>query len=425
MADRARRGATGYVRGGDRLSRAWDRYGMVLGWTGIAYLLVAAAGHLITSMPHLLHDIEPWSALDFKYRYGEVAQWFAGSPVYGVVDGAVYPPASHVILWPFMGWLSPEHARLLWGITIVAAATALAWMTWRACGAAGIRARLLIAGLALAAYPLQQSVFVGQLGVHVAAFAVGGAFLAFAERPRLPGDVLAAVLLSTSLVKPTSSLPLVVAALIAAGRARPAVLTGAVYAVLTFAAAAAQPAGLLPLIGDWLAIAGQRVPFPDGVPNLHVLLLAVGSRSWLAPGSLLVLVVMAAWMWRRRTVDRWVTMGIAGIVARFWAHGATYDDAFLLLPAIALLRSVLRSTGRRTRATGALLLAACWAALLTPTWAFYDLGVGVLRAIHSTHAILWLVVLGYLVMVARASAQVNQARPAGAEPSPATEAAFR
>lgn len=381
------------------LRLAWQRYGAIIAWTGVAYLGIAAAGRLAYAIPRLVRDIETWSALDLKYRYGEVGQWFAGAPVYGVVDGAVYPPASHVILWPFLGWTSLAGARVIWAVTILAAALALAVLAWRLCAPAAPRERLLIAGLAFAAYPLQQSVFVGQVGVHVVAFAAWGAYLCVTGRPRLAADLGAAVLLAASLVKPTLSLPLVAAALIAAGRLRPAVLTAGTYAALTLVAAAAQPDGIVRLFREWLAIAGQRVPFADGVPNLHMLLAAAGLHDWMTPASLATLGLMAAWMAMRRRTDPWLLMGVAGIVARVWAHSTTYDDAFLLLPVIVLFRMLPHTTGRMRR-TAVVLLVLAWAALLMPTWAYYDLGSAAAWTIHALQTALWLGILAFLVALA-------------------------
>jgi hypothetical protein len=393
------------------VAAAWERYGSFVEALGVAYLAVAAVGRLRYALPYLLADVAPWAALDLKYRHNEVTQWFAGTPVYGVVDGAVYPPASHAILWPLLGWLPLDSARLLWALTILAAAGVLGVLIYRVCRPAQPRYLLLVAGLAFAGYPLQMSVFVGQLGVHVVACAAAGALLLFRKSPGWSSEVAAGILLTCSLVKPTLSLPIVVAALIAAGRARPAVLVTAIYAGLTLVAGAAQPAGIPLLFRQWLEVAGERVPILEGVPNLHLVLMKLGMRSWLTPASLLVLGAMTAWMWRFRRADPWVLLGIAGIVARIWAHSTLYDDAILLLPSLALLRIALGAAGRGTRSAAAWLFAAGWASLLTPTWAFYDLGPTVLGVLHTTHTILWLTVLAFLGTVA-GRAQDSTARGA-------------
>jgi hypothetical protein len=253
-----------------------------------------------------------------------------------------------------------------------------------------------VAGLAFAAYPLQLSVFAGQTGMHVAALAAVGAFLILELPPRWRTDALAGILLAASLVKPTVSLPLVIAALLAARRVRPAVLVTGAYAACTLIAVAAQPAGLVALLRDWLAIAGERVPVLEGVPNLHLLMAWAGLRRWMTPASLLVLAVMTFWTWRHRSADAWLLMGIAAVVARMWAHSALYDDAFLLLAVVALFRIAVHGPTAQRR-SAAWLCAAAWAALLTPTWVFYDLGPTFVRLVHGAQALLWAGVLACLV----------------------------
>lgn len=384
----------------DGLPGIWRRYDRLIKGLGVAYLFVAAVGRLGYALPHLLRDVESWSAWDLKYRFNEVAQWFAGNPVYGVVDGAVYPPASHVILWPVIGWVSFETARLFWAISTLAGAATIGWMAYRMTAPALPRDRLLVAGLSFASYPIQISVFVGQMGVHVVALAMGGALLLLTAPPRWWLDMLAAVLLAAALVKPTLSVPLVAAALIAGWRMRPALMLVLAYAALTLVAVAFQPAGALTLLRDWHAVAGDRVPIMDGVPNVHMLLAWVGLRDWMTAASLVVLTGMSGWMLRRREADPVVLLGIAAIVARVWAHSTLYDDVLLLLPATALFRIAFRTAPGRRR-TASWLFVAAWAALLTPTWLLYGFDTGVVRILHGAQAVLWLAVLGFLALVAR------------------------
>lgn len=367
---------------------------------GVLYLAVAAVGKTWYSLPRLVRDIEPWSALDLRYRFNEVREWFAGNAVYGVVDGAVYPPASHVILWPFIGWLPFDGARVVWAITTLVAAVIVACLLHRAADAGTARDRLLLAGLALAGYPLHIGLGVGQMGMHVAAFAVLGAALLIPGRETLWKDVCAALLLACALVKPTVSLPLVLTALIVAGRPRPALLTAVMYGAMTIAAATLQPTGLLALLRDWLAAASMRVPIEDGVPNLHLLMRWAGLDAWMMPASLALVTAAGAWLWRARHADPWVLLGIAGLISRFWAHSTLYDDAILLLPALALWRiAFTRST--TSSVTAAWLFAGAWVALLTPTWAYYGLGTTVLHALHAVQAVFWLGVLACLVVRVR------------------------
>lgn len=392
-----------------RIGGPSSHYGAILTGLGLVYLAVAALGKLVYALPHLLRDIEEWSAIDLKYRYGEVSHWFAGNPVYGAVDGAVYPPASHAILWPFLGWLDLDGARLMWAGTTIAALGLLALLVYRLCRPAPARYRLLAAGLVPAAYPAQMSIFVGQMGMHVVALAAAGALLVLVDRPRWWHDIVGGLLLAASLVKPTLALPVVVAALIAGGRLRPAVSAIVAYGAVTAVAASAQPDGVLVLFREWLAVSGGRVSLLEGVPNLHMLLAWAGLERWMMAGSLLALAGMAVWVGRWRRADPWVLLGIAAIVARFWTHSRLYDDGLLLLAVIALFRVAVGATPSLRRPAVAL-FAAAWAALLTPTWVFYGLGDTALRLAHATHAVLWLGVLALL------GAAIMRGRPDAATP---------
>jgi hypothetical protein len=176
---------------------------------------------------------------------------------------------------------------------------------------------------------------------------------------------------------------------------------------MTFAAAALQPATLLTLVRDWLAIASVRVPIEDGVPNphlphllLHLLLLWLGLDGWMTPASLVLITLAGFWMWHVRHSDPWLLLGIAALIARFWAHSTLYDDVILLLPALALLRTANQHAGVHGAVAG-WLLAGAWAALLTPTWAFYGISVTMLHALHGAQAALWLAVFTFLVLRVR------------------------
>ncbi|HSJ15412.1 MAG TPA: glycosyltransferase 87 family protein [Longimicrobiales bacterium] len=378
---------------------------------GVAYLAVDARGRLAYALPRLVRDIEEWSAWDLKYRHNEVIQWFSGSPVYGVVDGAVYPPASHAILWPLLGWLDFGAARVFWAVTTMLAAGVLALLLWRLTRRETTWQRLFVAGLAFAGYPLQHALFLGQIGVHTAALAAVGAFLVFNRERSWSLDALGGILLACSLVKPTLSLPLVLAALIAAGRARPALITGAAYLALSLVAAAAQPAGLFALLRDWLAVGSGRVPLLTGVPNVHLYLARSGATSALMPVSLSLLAVAALCIWKWRSADPWLLVGAAAIFTRFWAHSMRYDDAFLLLAVLALVRSAHVLDGTARKLSGWLLLAA-WVTLLTPGWAFFDLAPPYVRAIDGLQATLWLGVMIFLGLAARQhAAAVRSAGP--------------
>lgn len=382
------------------LLRFWHRWRVPLGWSGVAYLVVAAVGRLAYGYPYLLADRAEWSALDLSYRYEEVQRWFDGLPVYGALDRLLYPPASYTVLWPFIGWLPFDSARLSWAATTLAASALMAAIAYAAARTHAPRERLLIALLAFAAFPVQISIFVGQLPVHAVALAAAGAFLLVRERTAWWSDMCGAFLLAASLVKPTLAVPLAAATLIATHRWRPALLAGAFYAALAVGGTATQPGGIVSLHIAWLDSTATPELIAEGVPNLHLWLAGLGLEGLAAPASLLVLVIFCAWTWRHRRADAWVLIGAAAIVARLWAYHREYDDVVLIVTAIGLLR--LAGTGSAAvRPVAGFLLAAAWATLLTPTWALYDFPRPVVESIQWAHTAVWLAVLTFFALAAR------------------------
>jgi hypothetical protein len=376
--------------------RAWARWKIPLLWTGVVYLVVAAAGRLIYALPYLIADRAEWSALDLGYRYEEVQRWFGGLPVYGELDRLLYPPASYTVLWPFLGWLPFESARVLWAVSTLGAAAVIALVMHAATGEHPLRERLLIALLAFAAFPVQISILVGQLPVHAVAFLAAGAFFLTRRRPALWSDAVGGALVAASIVKPTLTVPLAAALLIGANRWRPALLAGVAYGLLAFIGAAAQADGIVSLHLAWLESTGTPSLIAEGVPNLHLWLAQLGQESWAAPASALVLLVFCAWCWRARRADAWVLIGAAAVVARLWAYHREYDDVILVLTTIGLLR-LAGSGDPAGRVLPGVLLAAAWATLLTPTWAIYDLPAGAVLAIEWAHTVVWLAVLAFFV----------------------------
>lgn len=388
-----------------RLDEGKRRWGATAVWLAVAYTVVAAAGRWIYAIPRLVTDAAPWSALDLGYRYEEVQRWFGGLDVYHTLERLLYPPASYVVLWPFLGWLPFSSARWLWSATTLLACGLLALIAYRVGDPLPRRERLAVALLAFAAFPIQISLFVGQLPVHAIAFAAGAAWLLCAPRPRWARDVAGAVLLAASLVKPTLTAPVAVATLIGSGRWRPAVLAGAAYVVFAVGAAAVQPDGIVSLHAAWLASTSTPSLIEEGLPNLHLWLAQIGLHGWATAASIVVLLAFTAWAWLHRRADPWLLIAAAAVVARFWTYHREYDDAVLLLVAIGLLRVWSSRHAWRAPAAG-LFLALTWLALLTPTWAIYDLPRGVVLTIQWAHAVLWLAIFAFLVSLA-----ARRARP--------------
>jgi hypothetical protein len=120
------------------------------------------------------------------------------------------------------------------------------------------------------------------------------------------------------------------------------------------------------------------------------------------------------WVFRHRTADTWVLLGVCAIVAHFWMPHRLYDDVLILMPMIALLR--LAATGPRSDEadiTAAILFAATWLTMHAPA-SLLALDPPVSTAMEISQTVVWVAVLALLVRTARAAR-----RPTGPTDVPA------
>ena len=331
-------------------------------------LTVVGATRLAIQVPRLVAGgSEVFGAVDLGFRHREVRAWFAGEPVYGALDTAVYPPATYPLLWPFLGWLSFPAARALWAATGLAALAALAALLARGGAAKGWSEKLLLAAFAAAHYATGVTLAAGQMLVHLLPALVAGALLlARPGPPTLRRDLAAAGLLLVGLAKPNAALPFLAPALLKPGRLRPIVLVVAGYAALTLFSLSFQTGSLAGLLSAWHPTAAG-VAATSGYGHLGVWLAALGLEDWLHPASLAVAAAFAAWTWRHRDADPWVLLGVAAIVARVWTYHQYYDDVLMLVPVAAVVRMAKRATNPADRLCARWLGAAAIATGLVPT----------------------------------------------------------
>jgi hypothetical protein len=325
---------------------AWVRYGGVILALAAAHALVTAVLRLSPAFDALILVQE--AAIDLLIRMDEVQRWFSGVAIYEDPDSANYPPASYTLLWPLLGWLEERAARILYAISILVSTLVIAAVAVRASGATTRPERAFMALFILPLGATQVTVWIGQLGLHVAACLLAATALLFgtggatSREPRDAGpgwgiDLAAGALLAASLVKPTLSVPVVVAILILAWRWRPALLAGVLYLGATLLAAAFQEQSAPTLVLMWLG-RESVMNLPLGSVNTHLWLHWLGIEGSKLHVSLLWLVATALWTWRYRHVDPWVMLGVAALVGRLWIHHRAFDDVFLVIPAIALFR---------------------------------------------------------------------------------------
>jgi hypothetical protein len=334
-------------------------------------------------------------AVDLKYQHELVHGWFAGRPVYRELPTAVYPPASAVLLWPLLGWLSVGPARWLWAVTTVIALLVLIHLLVRASRAERPLERVFVALIPCSIYPTGAAIGNGQIIVYLLPMLLVGLLMLRGEARGWRQDLIASGLLLAALVKPQVTAPFLWLALVAPRPWRPLLLVGIGYCILTVFAASFQETPLGELLREWHVLSAA-VAVKGGygnVANLHVWLGDLGLKEWILPASLLVWLGLGVWVHRHRGIDLWILLGITAIVARFYAYHRWYDDVLLLLPMVALFRIVKREpssavAGVLLGAALVLTMAPGGLFLLPPPWN---------AAYLSSQTILWLGTLVYLL----------------------------
>jgi len=352
------------------LLRVWQRHSITLLRCAIPLMALVALVWLGYQFWRLLWGSTPiWSlspvgAVDLMLRHDEVQRWFSGRPVYSELNTAVYPPASFVLLWPLLGWLSVSQARWLWAVTTVISLGWLIYLLVQESGADTPLERVFVALMPLAIYSTGAAIGNGQLIIFLLLALVVGL-------TRLQGqggwreDLLAAALMLIALVKPSQSVPFFWILLFVPRTWRYAILTSLGYILITFFASLFQGPSLLILLRDWLTrVSGLAKN--GGYADLHTLLKIVGLENWGLVVSLLILIGLGVWIYRHRQKDIWLLLGVTALVTRFWTYHRWYDDLLILLPMIALFRVTKQAPGTKDGITASVILAITLLFMLAP-----------------------------------------------------------
>jgi hypothetical protein len=376
---------------------------------------VEATGYLLYELWRLLLEHGFKGATDLGHRLRETHSWFARRPVYGRIPGAVYPPATYLLLWPFVGWLGLGTARWLWALPMLAGVVWLVILVLRESRPGNSLERTAIVLALLATYATGQTIGNGQLPLVVLPLLLAALLALRRPSAGLRADLLVALLLVGALVKVIDVVPFLVVAAVAPWRKRPLVLAAVAYAGLTLVAAAFQRPSLASLIRQWLkagsSAASARIS--DNYGNVHAWLSAAGLKAWILPLSGLILVALAYWSWRHRSVDRWILIGVAAYVARLWTYHRSYDDLLIVLPMVALFRIATASRARELDVTAVVVLAATVAVMLVPG-GLYGLPAVLQSPFTSLEAVIWLAGLGFLLLRARVLADPRPSHLPGA-----------
>ncbi|MCP4399854.1 MAG: hypothetical protein GY801_21435 [bacterium] len=372
--------------------------------------------------------------IDLKLRYQEVDAWFDGIWVYRKKLGrsslshdtenkqayrkknndaagqrkrreklvAFYPPASFMMLWPFLGWLSLDDAIIFWA---AASCCLLGWfvsLLVRESGAASRIERLFIGLIPLAIYASGATIGNGQLPLHLLPPLLTGLLLCDRKMSGWQIDVLIAVMVLFSLTKPSLTVPFFWILLFRPRGLRPALLVIGGYLALTYWASLFQSADMLTLIQAWLKSPAQTAGSAGGRwthGNIHSLLAMFGLGAYALYGSAVLLVAQGIWTVRNRQTDMWILMGVAGLTARFWMYHLWYDDLVVLPAMLALFRIAKHEEPPRDYHIIAGLLFGMTLLVMIAPGGQYLLPIPWNRYFMMVQTTIWLAVLVFLVVV--------------------------
>ena len=367
-------------------------------------------------LPRALWEVSGTGSIDLKHRHGEIRSWFAGDPVYADT-GAVYPPASFVILAPLIGWMDYETSRRLWALASLVGMACLAWLLARS----GSHDRLERAFLIVTVFcisPTQVALGVGQMINQLLPALWLGLLLVTKREGGLREDLLGSALIVAASVKPNVFVPFGWIILFACPRWRPVALCLGGYVLLTIVGVAVRPESFSTLAAEWIANVGGgdwvgsdkgtdwmttyagNQWLGESYSNLHKLMWTMGFDAGYAVGSVIVLAGFGVWVFRNRRADVLTLLAVAALVTRFWTYHRVYDDALLLIPLAALSRLMWKQEGARSKTLTQVLFFANWAMLMAP--AQIMAGEPPLSwMMEVTQSVLWLVTLAHLTIVAR------------------------
>jgi len=386
-------------------------------------MAVVATGWLAYELWRLLWQPVPQGARDHVQRWWEVQWWFAGDVLYGILGTAVYPPASYLMFWPFMGWLDHTPARWLWALTSLAVLVILVRICVRESLATTRLERAFVACLPLSMYATGATIGNGQVTLHALTSLLAGLLLLRRPKAGWQLDLTAAGLVLFGLIKVTVTAPFFWFVVFVPGRVRPALLVVVGYALLSVGGAAPQKDSTVQLLWKWQEAGLRGVEYAatrEASANVHTQIAgaveeamkATGNaratgperrkweqrkRFWLRVSSLTMLGLLGAWtLWRRRA-EPWALLGVSAVVARFWTYHNWYDDLLILLPMIALFRLAKSAAGSWTGTAAGLLVAASVPVMIAPG-GLYLLPSPWKELYVVTQILLWIAMAGLLVL---------------------------
>jgi hypothetical protein len=355
--------------------------------------------------PQGIGDYKVWpGAIDFKTFYQYVETWFSGTPLYGTIANASYPPASHVLLWPLMGWLPPDKALWFFTATMISALACIVRLSVRICGATFHLERHLLALIPLSMYATGAVIGNGQITIHVLTAILGTLYVMDRKLVGLQNDIAVAALFLFALVKPSIAIPFFWIVLFASPNMRPALMVVCGYGCLTLFAALFQNRDPMSLVHAWLGGAqtasDRSSDMGISFNNLHQWSTGLGLREWYPVAAIVFLLLLGCWAFRYRKNDIWELAGVTAFVSRLWTFHGWYDDLLILLPILSLIRIAKGIGFLQARSLYPLILVALLLSTSIAPGAHYLLPAPWNQLFVAGQAIIWIVALVFLLITA-------------------------
>ncbi len=365
----------------------WNAHRTTILRVSVVLLSLYATLKLGTEFRRLLFETGPSGAIDLRILNTQTRAWFEGHLVYAGSTLAPHPPATFVILYPFLGWLEFAPARWLWAATSVVMLGLLTVMVVRASGATSRLERALVALMVLSMNAVGVTVGNGQVILHVLPALLAGVLLLRAA-PSARNDLLGSSLLVLALVKPSISAPFLWPVIFGPSRVRlaPLLAIGVGYLGLTLLAISYQPVGLLQVLST-LGSRGSVFTSSWSYANVTAALTDLGLLQWSLPASALVFLALGVWVYLNRHADVWILLGVSALVVRLGIYHLVYDDVLIIVPMLALFRVAKSDSDERWSLLAAVLLAVNIGSMLFPArWQF------------AAPPLRWLFVWGHLMV---------------------------
>ncbi len=348
----------------------WQRHASRILCLAIGLTLLSVMLRTLPGLHRLLFVEHPRGATDLLLRYAELQRWFAGAPVYGGTIYAAYPPASYMLLFPFIGWVDETAARWIWCILSIVELALLSRWTIKLTRTTARLEKAVILLTFFSAYPITLTLGSGQLGIHILALILGALLLSRSGSGWL-ADLGTGALLVFAAAKPSFGAPLYFVFLFAVGRLRPVLIAVCGYGLLTALALSFQSSPPGQMLGDYY---GKSAEVINAFGGAHIArwMHIMGWGEWTSLASIALFLALGLWIYRNRHADVWILLGVSAVIARVWTYHAPYDDQLIFLAMIPLLRW-LRQDGmeERLKLPAACLLAFAWLAMFMPARTLY------------------------------------------------------